>query len=206
MFKKKICSSCNEKVKDKFNFCPSCGNSFNGTRRSEDFGMLGKNDSMPNIAGDLKLPFGLGKMVNSLVKQLEQQMNNSNLGENIEGAPKGFKIKVSTGMPQMKQVVKEASPEVSISDNINPKESERRMKLPRVDAESRVRRLGDRIIYEIETQGVKSKKDVVLTKLATGIEVKAYSKDKCYVRFIPLTVEIVGYFVKQNKVYVELKA
>ena len=205
MFKGKKCSSCNGKIKESFSYCPSCGRSFKQVNDSKDFGMLGKSDSMPNIGEGLNLPLGLGKIVNSLVKQLEKQMSSIDL-ENGSGNPRGFKIKVSTGTPQTSQVVQNAPQNAETSNKISNKESERRIKLERVEAESKIRRLGDRILYEIETSGVKSKADVVLTKLATGIEVKAYSKDKCYVKFIPLTLEIVGYFIKQNKVFVELKA
>ncbi len=205
MFKSKKCSSCNGKIKESFSYCPSCGKSFKSGNSSKDFGMLGKTDSMPNLAEELNLPFGLGKMVNSLVKQLEKQMDSADL-ENGSGNPRGFKIKVSTGTPQTRQVVQNTPQNLEVSNKISNKESERRMNLEKVDAESKIRRLGDRIIYEIETLGIKSKDDVVLTKLATGIEVKAYSKDKCYIKFIPLTLEVVGYFVKQNKVFVELKA
>ena len=205
MFKGKKCSSCNGKIKESFSYCPSCGKSFKQVDDSKDFGMLGKTDSIHNLTEGLNLPLGLGKMVNSLVKQLEKQMNSMDL-ENCSGNPRGFKIKVSTGTPQTRQVIQNSPENVEISNKISNKESERRMKLEKIDAESKIRRLGDRIIYEIETSGIKSKEDVVLTKLATGIEVKAYSKDKCYVKFIPLTLEIVGYFIKQNKVFVELKA
>ena len=205
MFNKKKCSSCNEKIKDSFSYCPGCGKSFKVSENSGDFGMLGKTDSMPNLAEELNLPFGLGKMVNSLVKQLEKQMNDVDL-QNGSGNPRGFKIKVSTGAPREGQMVQNTPQRIELQNKISNKESERRQSLKKIDAESKIRRLGDRIIYEIETSGVKSKEDVVLTKLATGIEVKAYSKDKCYIKFIPLTLEVVGYFIKQNKVFVELKA
>ena len=205
MFKGKKCSSCNGKIKESFSYCPNCGKSFNSGDDSKDFGMLGKTDSIQNLTEGLNLPLGLGKMVNSLVKQLEKQMNSMDL-ENGSGNPRGFKIKVSTGVPQSRQVVQNNPQNIEVSEKISDKESERRMKLEKIGAESKIRRLGDRIIYEIETEGIKSKKDVVLTKLATGIEVKAYSKNKCYVKFIPLTLEVVGYFVKQDKVFVELNA
>ena len=66
--------------------------------------------------------------------------------------------------------------------------------------------MGKKIIYEIETPGVRTKKDVVVAKLASGLEIKGYSEDKCYVKFIPLTVEVIGYYVENEKIFVELKA
>ncbi|MFH1563606.1 MAG: hypothetical protein ABIF11_09390, partial [Nitrospirota bacterium] len=77
--------------------------------------------------------------------------------------------------------------------------------LPKVEVEAKIRRLADRIIYEIDVPGVGSKADVVVTELATGLEIKAYSRDKCYVKFIPLKVEVIEYYVRPNKVFVELR-
>ena len=77
--------------------------------------------------------------------------------------------------------------------------------MPKVEVESKIKRLGNTIIYEIETPGVKIKGDVVLTELATGLEIKAYSKNKCYVKFIPLKVEVIQYSVEKEKVVVEIR-
>jgi hypothetical protein len=68
-----------------------------------------------------------------------------------------------------------------------------------------MKRLADRIVYEIITPGVKSKKDVAVAELATGLEVKAYSRNKCYVKFIPLKVEVIGYYLKNERLFLELK-
>ena len=106
----------------------------------------------------------------------------------------------------MGQVVRPAT-EKKVVDmpEVSEAENSRRIGLPKVEGESRIKRLGDTIIYEIETPGIKNKDNVVLTELATGLEVKAYSKDKCYVKFIPLKVEVVEYYVEKEKVIVELK-
>ena len=206
MFKRK-CPSCAKKVEKKFSYCPWCGVGFKQKREQEDFGMLGRNDSSGKVVNEMKLPFGMNTIVNSLVKQLEKQMGNME-GVDPERMPKGFKIQISSGTPQIRQVVhNEEIPEKenSVSPSISLEERERRAKLPWKDATSKVRRLGDTIIYEIDAPGVKSKKDVTITKLEQGIEVKAYSKDKCYVKVIPLKVEILGYEIRDEKVLVELK-
>ena len=88
---------------------------------------------------------------------------------------------------------------------VSREENERRMGLPKVEGESRVKRLSDTIIYEIETPGVKKKDSVVLTELASGLEIKAYSKDKCYVKFIPLKVEVIEYYIEKEKIIIEFK-
>jgi len=204
MFKRK-CPSCAKKIEKKFSYCPYCGASFKVGDEQENFGMLGRNDSQEKIQQNLGLPFGMNKIINSLVNQLEKQMNGINRGSE-DGIPRGFKIRIASG-PQMNQVVRRI-PEKRIENvpKISDEENDRRASLPRREVESKVRRLSNRIIYEMKTPGVKRKRDIVLTKLVSGLEIKAYSEDKCYVKFIPLTLEVIEYFVRDEKVFVELKA
>jgi len=200
---KKKCSSCAKKIERKFNYCPYCGLSFKASKNEQDYGFLGKDEeemeSLPPIQG---LPFGMNKLVNTLVKQLEKELSQFDNGE-MNKMPKGFKINISTGKPMMRQLPK--NQENYSKNKISPEEMNRRLSLPKSNAESKVKRLSDKIIYEIETPGVKEKDEVTITKLATGLEVRAYSNDKCYIKFIPLTVEIMSYNVKDEKIYLELK-
>jgi len=88
MFEKK-CRDCGKKVDRKFNYCPYCGGSLK-INKKEDFGMLGSNDS-GKVEENLKLPFGIDKIMGGLIKQLEKQLGNMNIDERT-GMPKGFKI------------------------------------------------------------------------------------------------------------------
>ena len=88
---------------------------------------------------------------------------------------------------------------------VSEKEAGRRARLKKMEAESRMKRLGDVIIYEIAAPGLKKKEDVVITELATGLEIRAYSRDNCYVKTIPLKVEVLNYRVGNEKVFVEMK-
>jgi|TARA_B100001971_G_C17918935_1_gene396739 hypothetical protein len=205
MFRKN-CPTCYRKSNKKFEYCPFCGNSFRGFSKNEGFGLLGQEDS-GNLQEEIKLPFGMEKMINSLAKQLEKQMGAMNFEEvNNNGAkPKGLKIHVSMGKPGDGQVVQEMRQSVPTDEGVSKKENDKRNSLPRVDAESSMKRLADRIVYEIITPGVKAKKDIVVAELATGLEIKAYSRDKCYVKFIPLKVEVIGYYLKNEKLFLELK-
>ena len=216
---KKKCKNCGKKIERKFNFCPFCGLDFKGNRQEEDFGMLGKDDflgaSRKNQGNEIKMPFGLNKIMGSLVKQLEKQMSEMNMDDlNKAGLPnniKGFKIHISPGKSQIREIssmdrnIKENQIQKLEDSKISEKEVERRRQLPKVETESKLRRIGDNIIYEISVPGVKSNADVVIAKLEEGIEVRAYSRDKCYVKVIPLTVEVIGYSVKKEKLFVELK-
>jgi HSP20 family molecular chaperone IbpA len=201
---KKECKSCAKKVERKFNYCPYCGASFKIRKENDNFGMLGRSDSNEKIQEEIKLPFGMDKIMGSLVKQLEKQMNSANPG-NGQKMPKEINIRIGKGIPQMRQPVQMAPKTISELPKISEKENERRMNLPKVEVESKIRRLSDTIIYEIETPGVKKKEDIILTELATGIEIRAYSSDKCYMKFIPLKVEVIEYHVKEEKVIVEFR-
>lgn len=201
MFKKK-CPSCEEKIEKKFSYCPHCGASLVESQDGDDFGMLGQNDSTEKTQEEIKLPFGMEKIMNSLIKQLDKQMGTMNL-ENGKGIPKGIQIRIARGAPQMGQVSGEVHKKKM--PIIPEKEVERRANLPKVEVESKVRRIADTIIYEIEAPNVRKSSDVVLTKLATGLEIKAYSENKCYIKFIPLKVEVIRYYVDRDKVFIELK-
>ncbi|MFH1291238.1 MAG: zinc ribbon domain-containing protein [archaeon] len=201
MFEKK-CSACAKSIKKDFNYCPYCGVSLKVGAKKDNFGMLGRRDSIEGIQPELKLPFGMGNIVNSLVKQLENEMN----GQVSSDGSKGFKIKIAMGQPPMRRVVQKEQKNIEEIPKVSEKEIERRARLPTVEVESRIRRLADRIIYEIEAPGVQTKKDIVVVKLASGLEIKGYSKDKCYVKSIPLTVELIEYYVENGKIFVELKA
>lgn len=213
MFKKK-CPSCARKIEKKFLYCPYCGKSIKMQKEKEDFGMLGREDNVDNdLMSELRLPRGLDRIMGSLMKQIEKDLQKSfNEGSKDSGMPKGFKIQIKTGMPNMSignggEIIQEEEnkPKKIISEKISKEERERRSKLKKVDADSKMRRIGDRIVYEISTPGIKSEKDVSITKLEGGIEIRVYTKDKCYVKTIPLELEIVNYKVKENVLFVELK-
>ncbi len=201
---KKKCSSCAKKVERKFSYCPHCGASFKAVQENEDFGMIGREDSGENIVEEIKLPFGIEKIMNSLIKQLGKQMESADFG-NIQGMPKGIKIRVARGPLPMGQIAQQQPEARRQAPIISAQEEERRVHLPKVECKSKVKRIADTIIYEIEAPGVSSKQDVVITELASGIEIKVYSKDKCYVKFIPLKVEVLDYRVKKDNVVIELK-
>lgn len=203
---RKKCPRCDKKVRRDFSYCPKCGY---GLKKKADYGMLGTSDV---IQQDLKLPWGLNGVFNQLMKQVEKELKQiepSNQGQ----PPRGFKIQISTGKPVIKQMG--VPPKVSMNEEpkmpeeepkkISKKEYERRAKLPKVEAESTVRRLPEAIVYEIQTPGVNSRNEVVLSKLEEGFEIRAYSKDRCYVKTIPLKVEILHWEVEKGKVFVELK-
>ena len=143
------------------------------------------------------------------MKQVEKEM--ANMDNSAGMKPKGFKIQISTGMPKMQTMnqVPDETRSVSSIDSFNEKisdeERENRVKLKQVPAKSTIRRLPEGLIYEIETPGVTAKKDITLTKLEQSLELKAYSKDRCYVKKLPSKVEILGMAIKGGKIFLRLK-
>ena len=152
---------------------------------------------------DLKLPFGVEKLMGGLINQLEKQLGNMEVDEKT-GMPKGLKIQIARGRGGPQVVQKKPAVKRSVVV-VSEEEGKRRAELKKVDAKSRVKRLGDVIVYEIEAPGIVNKEDVVLTELETGIEIRAYAQDKCYVKVIPMKVEILGMRIDREKVSVELR-
>lgn len=209
MFNNKKCPSCNEKVDKKFRYCPWCGSSFRSTEEKENFGMLGKDDFIQDIQKEMQkgmaLP-GLNKVMSSLVKQLENEMQKQH-STNPGVMPKGFSIQISTGLPNMDQM-QQNKPKIKkeiIQAKISDKEKERRGKLEKKEAESSIRRLPDKVVYEIKCPGAKSKDEVVIAPLENGVEIKIYTKDFCYVKSIPMKIDILGFNVKDGKMFLDLK-
>jgi len=197
MFDKR-CSGCGDKVERKFRYCPWCGASLKGS--GDDFGMLGVDDD-GQVEENFKLPLGLNKIMGSLVKQLEKDIGKIDM--NAQGMPKGFKIQIGGRMPM--QMVQN-KPKKKIENIVVDKEEvDRRRKLKRVDADAKVKRLGDVVLYEIAAPGVSDKRDVVMTELETGLEIRIYTDDVCYVKTIPLKVEVLRWKAEKGKVLVELR-
>jgi hypothetical protein len=161
---------------------------------------------MGDLMGDIKMPFGLNGLMKTLVKQLDKELGNLDLDALEETQPRRFKIQISNGPPQMQKVHKVEVPSLEEEfEKVSDREAERRQNLKKVAAVSTIRRLPEGLVYEISAPGVKYKKEVVISQLEDGIEVRAYSKDKCYVKMIPVKSEIIGYQVGDEKVLLKLK-
>ena len=78
--------------------------------------------------------------------------------------------------------------------------------LPREKAKTNVKRLGDKIIYELATPGVSSPEDIFISKLETGYEIKAIGSKKIYVNSIPINLQLKNYSISKSKLSVEFKA
>ncbi len=91
------------------------------------------------------------------------------------------------------------------SSRISEADAEKHSKLPRKEPETSVRRLTDKIVYEISLPGVKNEKDITINKLQNSIEIKAFSKDKAYFKLIPVSFPVKNWKLSKEKLILELK-
>ena len=93
---RKKCSNCNQKIKKSHNFCSNCGKIIKQDS-FEEWGMIGKNDSMnknDEMAMMLQGMGGgmIGKMLNQTMKMLEKEISkettqNKNPTQIVKGLP-----------------------------------------------------------------------------------------------------------------------
>ena len=236
MFNKKKCKRCGEKVSKEFDYCPYCRNSLeNNEEEEDDWGMLGKND-FPNVFknsfNEIKLPTGMNIIFNSLMKNFEKEFRNidKEIGREIKTNKEitdprirksGISISISTsgdrppeikvqqfGNPnsEFREIKKQIEPRKSIQKTFNEEKIKKFSKLPREEPSTNVRRLSNKIIYEIDLPGVKSREDISIIKLENSIEIKAVTKDKAYFKLLPIKLPIIDYKVSQGKLILELEA
>ncbi len=229
MFRKK-CPECGKKISKDFEFCPYCGCNIKRYENEKNYGFLGKDDFLPDF--EMKMPFGLSRVFNTLMKQLDKQFKelDKELGtvEKIERKGKkarvkstGISISISTGTGkkpeikvrgigpgiEIKQTAPKIEPAKKITKTTMPEAKVRKLvKLPKTEAETKVRRLSNKIIYEINLPGVKSLSDIIINQLENSIEIKAFSKDKAYFKLLPIKLPILNYKLEKEKLILELKA
>lgn len=108
---------------------------------------------------------------------------------------------------QYKEINKEGKEKLKKPKELNKAEKtklEKFSKLPKQEPETNVRRLSDKIIYEILVPGIKDKRNIIINKLQNSIEIKAFTKDKAYFKLIPLSLPIKRHYLENEKLILEL--
>jgi HSP20 family molecular chaperone IbpA len=224
MFKKRQCPKCGKKIDEKHSFCPHCGQKmYSHEEEEEDWGMLGKEDFMPSM-NEIKLPMGFNALFNSIMKNLTKEFNeqlSKNQFQTDENQPKktkkdGISISISTfgnGPPKIKVTQLGGKPNPEVQEEIkekvkqSPFTKEKIKKfagLKREEPKTNIRRLSNRVVYEIEIPGVNSIEDISIVKLENSIEIKAISKNKAYAKIIPINLPITDYNLSEGKLILEL--
>jgi hypothetical protein len=224
MFNKKKCNKCGNKLNDKYSFCPHCGNSQENSKDEETWGLLGKNDVVKETAPFSDPFFGgigggmLGKVLGNTLKMLEKEMQKEMKGmDSMNSPPKtNFEliingkridprnIKVTRYAPNQKienkATIKKVLPSFS-EENVKISK-----KLKKQEPKTNLRRLSNRVVYELEIPEVKSINDVSIIQLENSIEIKAIGKNKLYSKIIPINLPIVDYSLDNEKLVLELEA
>lgn len=190
-------------------------------------------DNFDIFDGGIRLPMGFNTIFKKLMKEMDKQFKelDRELGKEkrkeMDKQPfikkGGISINISSGagkpvinvrsfgnIPkfrnmenQIKGAGKPGKPGKK-KNTISEEKAKKLAKLPRQEAESKVRRLSGKVVYEIDLPDVKSEKDIVVNELENSIEIKAFSKDKAYFKFLPVSLPLKDYSFKKGKLTLEL--
>jgi len=226
MFDKKIKCSCGKKVSKKFEFCPHCGRniqekvSYEKQRDKQVDAIMKDFEKAFDMPFIMKFPFEslVKKMVKDIDKQFQEydqelvKENNPkvvrtglsiSINQNAEGEPI---IKVRQLGGNNVQFKDESITEKTKNlPKIREKESGKFSQLPKQEPETTVRRLTDRIIYELSLPGVKNEKNVFIDKLQKSIEVRAFSDKQAYFKLIPVPFSVKNWRLEKERLILELK-
>jgi len=210
MFKEK-CPRCNKPVQAKFRFCPYCSFNLDKEREMRDFGLLGKDDNTLFNEG-----FGMNLNMNDIFSSMNAIMKDitKDLGKNEKPFSKAISIKLSPGKKpviETKGFNKDKNNKIPNKKKIKIQEFtedklKKFLKLGKIEPETEVRRLSNRVIYEINMPGVKNREDIIINGLETGIEIKALADKKAYIKTIPVRLKLLKARFTEGKLTLEFNA
>ena len=212
MFGKKSCSRCGKSLKKDYDFCPYCGSILDGKKNSKSDGMLGKDDSLDDM-NNFMMPMGLGSLFNSLMNNFERQFKDSGKKQRSEKNNISISMSLLGGMqpqikinqpPEDRKTKKEENIKKFFFGNSNSPSLKNFQKFPRAEPKTNMKRIGNKIFYEVSLPGVKSTKDISILNLESSMELKAVSDRKAYAKRIPFNFPIVDYKFSKGKLILEL--
>jgi hypothetical protein len=80
------------------------------------------------------------------------------------------------------------------------------VKLPRKEARTHLKRLKDKVVYELETPGIDSLNNIIVNQLENSIEVKAYTKKAVYIKTLKVKLNLMSYSFKGDSIFLEFRA
>lgn len=221
MFSNRKCKRCGEKIGKKDNFCASCGVPLSSSDKKEDMGMLGKSDSFDENTTNPPMPGFGGKMLNNMlngaIKMLEKEMKREmkdmeksksqdkmppmapNFRLKINGQEVNFDDPQSQSKPKKKPIEHKGRKEFS-KDQIK-----KYTKLPKEEPKADLRRIGNKVVYEISMPDVKSSNDIIINKLENSLEIKAVGKKKGYSKRIPVNIPLTDKKLSDGKLILEME-
>ena len=217
MFNKKECKRCKKKLDKNYDFCPYCGISIRSRSPDENWGMLGKDDFFDEFEDFSKSMFGNGNMLNSMIgtamKMLEQEIQremkeqNSKPKSNFQLYINGKKVNLDgSNGKEVKLQKTNKSKKQFYSTHLSPNNLKKFPSLSKEEPKTNIRRLSNKVIYEINMPGVKSMDDISIIQLEGSIEIKALAKDKAYYKIIPISLPIMNSNLERENLVLELEA
>jgi HSP20 family molecular chaperone IbpA len=209
---KKKCPKCANKLSRKYQFCPYCGFNFSRDDNydSEDYGFLGRDDggNIGETFGNIpmnKLIKTAMKMTEKMMKDIQQQNNPpkqhyNNANMDIQFFVNGKRVFSNNENPRIKERASK------VKKSISKEKAEQFAKLPKKEPVYKMRRMGEKIIYELEVPGVENIEDILINQLENSIEIKALSKNKVYSKIINLNLPIIRYVLDNGNLILELQA
>jgi len=229
MFSKKTCQRCGRKTNKSNSFCPRCGASLGKGNKKENLGMLGEDDFLNGSESLSNSLFGgmggisgsfMNKMLSNTMRMLENEMQRemkragNNPQKQNDSFPKtkirlmvnGKEINLNNmqGLGNVEKREKQ-KPIALKFKKFSEEQIKRFSKLPKKEPKTDLKRIADKINYEIEIPGVESIEDISITPLENSIEIKALSKDKAYSKAIPINLPIIGYDLSDGLFVLEFK-
>ena len=77
--------------------------------------------------------------------------------------------------------------------------------LPREEAEYKLKRIGNKILYEIDLPGIKSLDHVLISKLEDSTEIRAFTKKKVLHRTLQVNLPLISYYLRQHTLVLEFE-
>jgi HSP20 family molecular chaperone IbpA len=232
IFNKKTCQRCGKKASKSDNFCPTCGTPLKKSKRKEDFGMLGEDDSFEEIDNISNSLFGkisgfggfgegfMNNMISNTMKMLEKEMQKENRAQNQKNMNNNFprtKVKLMINGKEINlngmdgngiegKPRKENKKDKAMKFNgFSEEQAKKFSKLPKKEPKTDLKRIADKISYEIEMPGVNSFEDVSVLPLEKSIEIKAIAKENSYKKSIPLNLPIIDYVFSKGLLVLEFQ-
>jgi hypothetical protein len=224
---KEKCPDCKSGLEKEFSFCPYCGLSLvDKEQEMKKYGLLGKNEFEDRTSANTMLAqegFGFSDKIfstifNSLMKNMEKQMRQAGSSgipdlsnAEVRPVPGGFSIKISNVSPGMggkipnSQKIQAQKPQRQTARKVSSEQLNKISSMPRISAKSNVKRLGNKIVYELGIEGVKSPDDIFVSKLEKGYEIKAIGDKHVYVNTIPLDLPVKTFKLDKDKITFEFK-
>jgi len=222
MFKKSTCQKCGEKTNKNNSFCPSCGTPLGRNKRKNEFGMLGEEDSFDEVESiSNSLLGGMGgslfnKMFSNtmkmLEKEMEKEMKKNTKSQNQNNFPRtrvklminGKEINLNNRGKENKEEEKQKEKAMKFKGFSN-EQVKKFSKLPRKEPKTNLKRIANKISYEIQIPEVNSFEDVSILPLENSIEIKAIAKKKAYSKSVQISLPIIDYTFSKGLLVLEFQ-